>query len=333
MSSRVLVTGGAGFIGSHLVDALLAKGRAVSVLDDFSTGERDNLVSAAASGDLRVLEGSILDREVVSRAMADCDMVFHLAVASVRRSLGRPVENHDINATGMLNVLEEARRRKVGRFVYCSSSEVYGNCGGERLGEKALPEPVTVYGASKLAGEHYAKAYWRTYAVPTTVVRPFNSYGPREHDQGDAAEVIPRFVIRVLNGLPPVIFGSGDAARDFTYVTETAQGIMAAAACDAMLGQVVNIAFGRMVSIREVAAAVARHCGRPELVATHIEARPGDVHVLQADTSVAKSMLKFEARIDFEEGLARYIAWFRKRYPDPSLLLEEDPRNWRMPGS
>lgn len=332
MNRRVLVTGGAGFIGSHLVDRLVAAGHAVTVLDDFSTGEHRNLTEAETNGDIRVVEGSILDRDAVAAAMEGCDRVFHLAVQCVRRSLGRPVENHDVNATGTLHLLEAARRHKVARFVYCSSSEVYGNGRDSLLNEDTtVCEPVTVYGAAKLAGELYAKAYWRTYGLPTVVVRPFNAYGPREHDQGDIAEVIPRFVIRVLNGLPPVIFGDGSAGRDFTYVTETARGLELAASCDALVGREVNIAFGRMVSVKDVAQAVVRLCQRPDIAPAHAAARPGDVLALHADTRLAAATLGFKAEIAFEQGLERYVDWFTRRHPDPALLLEDKVENWVLP--
>jgi UDP-glucose 4-epimerase len=263
MTRRCLVTGGAGFIGSHLVDRLVAESWGVTVLDDFSTGTRANLSEAQSRGDLRIVRGSVLDPPAIEAAMAGSDVVFHLAVQCVRRSLGDPLHNHQVNAAGTLNVLEAARRRRVRRFIYCSSSEVYGNCGCEPLVETTtVCEPATVYGAAKLAGEHYAKAYWQTYGLPTIVVRPFNTYGPREHTSGDLAEVIPRFVIRVLNGLPPVIFGTGENGRDFTYVTETARGIALAAGCDALIGRAVNIAYGEMVTVRQVAEATARLCGR-----------------------------------------------------------------------
>jgi UDP-glucose 4-epimerase len=331
MSERVLVTGGAGFIGSHLVDRLLAEGRRVTVLDDFSSGRRENLEEAARRGDLRIIEGSVLDPAALEAAIGGCRRVYHLAVQCVRRSLGRPLENHEINATGTLRVLDAALRAGIDRFVYCSSSEVYGNCGGERLAEDIACAPVTVYGAAKLAGEYYAKAYHQTYTLPVVIVRPFNAYGPREHEQGDLAEVIPRFVIRLLNGLPPIIFGAGENGRDFTHVTDTARGIAAAASCDALIGRVVNIGCGRMVTIRALASAVARHCGRPEIAPQHIAARPGDVIALQADTRRAREVLGFSAEIDFEDGLQRYIDWFRAHHNDVSALLEDDPCNWRMP--
>jgi UDP-glucose 4-epimerase len=332
MKHRALVTGGAGFLGSHLVDRLIADGETVTVLDDFSTGRRENLAGAASSPRLRIVEGSILDRAAVELAMRGCDRVFHLAVQCVRRSLGRPTENHEVNATGTLVVLEQARRQQAKRFLYCSSSEVYGNCGGERLKEETtVCAPTTVYGAAKLAGEYYAQAYQRTYGLPVTIVRPFNSYGPRAHHQGDLAEVIPRFVIRALNGAPPVIFGSGGNARDFTYVTETARGIALAANNEASIGCNVNIAFGSMATVERVAQIICALCGHPHLKPVYADPRPGDVHVLQADTRLARELLGFSAGIDVEAGLKRYIDWFRARHPKPELLLEAQTRNWEMP--
>jgi UDP-glucose 4-epimerase len=332
MTRRCLVTGGAGFIGSHLVDRLVADDWELTVLDDFSTGSRANLAEAQGRGELRIVEGSILDASAVGEAMAGSEVVFHLAVQCVRRSLRDPLRNHEVNATGTLNVLEAARRRGVQRFVYCSSSEVYGNAGSGPLDESAtVCHPVTVYGAAKLAGEHYAQAYWQTYGLPAIVVRPFNAYGPREHVRGELAEVIPRFVIRALNGVPPVIFGTGENGRDFTYVTETARGIARAADCDALVGRAVNLAYGEMATVWRVAETVARLCGCPGLAPLCIEPRPGDVQVLEADTRLARETLGFAAAVGLEEGLRRYIDWFRTAHPDLAALLEEDIRNWRLP--
>jgi UDP-glucose 4-epimerase len=328
----VLITGGAGFIGSHLVDRLLADGHRVIVLDDFSSGRQENLDDARLSGNLRVIEGSVLDLPKVERAMEGCDRVYHLAVQCVRRSLGRPLENHEVNATGTLMVLEAARRHQVARFIYCSSSEVYGNSDVTWMNEETTRcNPVTVYGAAKLAGEYYAKAYWQTYGLPVVIVRPFNSYGPREHERGDLAEVIPRFVIRALNGLPPIIFGTGKNRRDFTYIVETVRGIVMAADCDALLGRTVNIAYGRAVTIKSVAETVATLCGHPELRPQYVEPRPGDVHALQADIRLACTMLGFRAEIGLEQGLRRYIDWFTTRHNDLAGLLEDEVRNWEIP--
>jgi UDP-glucose 4-epimerase len=332
MTGRALLTGGAGFIGSHLADRLMAEGLAVTVLDDFSSGRPENLAHTD-SRRLRLIEGSILDPAAVERAIEGCDRVYHLAVQCVRCSLGNPIENHEVNAAGTLRMLEAARRHKVQRFIYCSSSEVYGNGNVGSLSEDALCVPVTIYGAAKLAGEHYTMAYWQTYGLPAVVVRPFNAYGPRAHETGELAEVIPRFVIRVLNGLPPVIFGSGDNGRDFTYVTDTARGIALAADCDALIGRTVNIAFGQMITIGQIAEAIAKYCDRPELRPINIEPRPGDVLKLRAQTELAQQALGFRADCDFDDGIRRYIAWFRAHHNDVSALLEDDPRNWHMPAA
>jgi UDP-glucose 4-epimerase len=331
VSNRILVTGGAGFIGSHLVDALVAAGERVTVLDDFSTGERGNLGHQPASH-VRLVAGSILDETAIEDALADCDRVYHLAVQCVRRSLGAPRQSHDVNATGTLNVLESARRAGIRRFVYCSSSEVYGNTSSNLLNEDVTPcRPVTVYGAAKLAGEYYAEAYRQTYGLPTLVVRPFNAYGPRAHEKGDLAEVVVRFLIRVLNGLPPAIFGDGSNGRDFTYVTDVAHGLRLAGESDALVGQRVNIAFGRMITVKEVAQTIMRVCGRNDLGVELARPRPGDVHVLRADTRRAAELLGYRASIGFEDGIRRYVDWFREHHPDPAILLESTVENWTMP--
>jgi len=329
---RDLVTGGAGFIGSHLVDGLIAAGDDVVVLDDFSAGNIDNLTAARASGRLRIVDGSVLDPAAVDAAIGGCTHVFHMAIQCVRRSLGRPLENHEVNATGTLRLLEAARRHSVRRFLYCSSSEVYGNASAGALDEAAAPcAPTTVYGAAKLAGELYALAYWRTYGLPVAIVRPFNAFGPREHVAGDLAEVIPRFVARALNGEPPVIFGDGNQGRDFTFVADTARGLRAAMACDALVGHAVNLGHGRAITVREVAAAVLRLCGRNDLTVRFAAGRPGDVHTLCAGTQRAREWLGFVPQVSFEDGLARYLAWFRAKYPDPGVLRDDPVVNWQMP--
>jgi UDP-glucose 4-epimerase len=333
MNGRVLVTGGAGFIGSHLVDNLLAAGEAVTVLDDLSTGSTGNLKEAAATGRLRLIRGSVLDSDAIASALVQCDRVFHLAVQCVRRSLGAPIENHEINATGTLRVLEASRTAGIKRFVYCSSSEVYGSVSTGLLDEDTLCRPVTVYGAAKLAGELYTDAYYQTYGLPTVIVRPFNAYGPRAHEQGDLAEVVPRFIIRCLNGLPPVVFGDGSNGRDFTYVTEIARGLALAGQTDKLVGSRVNIAYGQMISVQQVAAEIIEAVGRNDLAIDHIDGRPGDVHVLSADTSRARTQLDYRAEIDFKQGLRRYIDWFRGKHPVPSELLEDEVVNWSMPSA
>lgn len=329
---RYLVTGGAGFIGSHLVDRIVASGADVTILDNFASGTPMNIAGALATGKARLVEGSILNEADIAAAMDGVDGVFHLAVECIRKSLGDPLSNHAINATGTLMVLEAARKAQVKRFIYCSSSEVYGNASSGTLSEdETVCAPTTVYGGAKLAGELYALAYLRTYGMAVSVVRPFNAYGPREHDQGVLAEVIPRFVIRVLNGRPPVIFGDGRQGRDFTYVTDIANAIWAMAMSDQTVGETINIGWGRLVSIRDVAQNILQLCGRNDLDVQFDDDRPGEIRSLIAHTRKAQALLKFTPETEFSQGLQKYIEWFSERHPDPSKLLEENIRNWTLP--
>ncbi|WP_425905845.1 NAD-dependent epimerase/dehydratase family protein [Nitrobacter sp. TKz-YC02] len=332
MTARILVTGGAGFIGSHLVDQLIDEARPVTVLDDFSVGFESNLVNATGKGDVRVVRGSVTDPEAVADAFDNCEVVYHLATQCVRRSLTRPMESHDVNATGTMTVLEEARRRRVRRFVYCSSSEVYGNASrGELREDVTVCCPMTAYGASKLAGELYTEAYLRTYGLPTTVVRPFNAYGPRAYQTGVRAEVLPRFVGRVLNGLSPVVFGDGKNARDFTYITEIARGIRLAGETDAVIGQRVNVARGVPVTVNDLAREVLTALSRNDLTIEYRGDRPGDVAYLHADTRKAETLLGYKAKVELHTGVRDYIDWVRATI-DPKDLLEQKVENWMMEG-
>lgn len=329
---RFLVTGGAGFIGSHLTDRIIAEGHDVVVLDNFASGKKSNLEAAAVTGKLKLIEGTILDKDDLDDAMHKVDVVFHLAVECVRKSIGDPVGNHHANATGTLMALEAARRAKVSRFIYCSSSEVYGNTSQGALDEETtVCAPTTVYGASKLVGELYTQAYLRTYGMETAVVRPFNAFGPREHDQGVLAEVIPRFVIRVLNGKAPIVFGDGSNGRDFTYVTDTADGLWRTAFNQRVIGKVVNLGWGRMISVKEVGEEILRQCGRNDLTLEHVAERPGDIHSLIARTERAADILGFRPQVDFATGIRNYVEWFRARYANPASMLEADHRNWTLP--
>jgi len=325
---NILVTGGAGFIGSHLVD-LLAKDNRVTVLDDFSSGERLNLADAERTGNLRVIEGDIRDTADVAAAIEGATVVFHMAVACLRLSLGDPITNHEVNATGTLLVLEAARRADVERFVYVSSSEVYGTAVKRAMDELHPCAPTTVYGAGKLAGEAYARACFLTWGLPAVIVRPFNAYGPREHLLGPSGEVIPRFVLFALAGKAPVIFGTGEQSRDFTYVTDTARGIVLAGARDDLVGDVVNIGAGRERSIREIAGIVIEAVGCEGIEPTFGRQRPGDVQRHCADISKARRLLGYEPRVSLRDGIARYVEWFTARGHDyEQLLTEIEVRNW-----
>lgn len=321
----VLVVGGAGFIGSALVRRLAAHGP-VRVLDDLSTGRRENLEGVAGA---ELCVGSILSPADVSAAMDGVRTVFHLACRGVRHSISRPAENHEINATGTLRLLEEARRRGVGRFVYTSTSEVYGTGVRVPMDEDHPTRPHTVYGGSKLAGEAYTRAYHDTYGMPTIVIRPFNAYGPRSHHEGDSGEVIPRFLVRVMNGRPPVVFGDGLQTRDFTFVEDTARGIEAAARCDDLAGRTVNLGTGTEVTIADLARAVAEAAARPGIAPVFEAPRPGDVRRLVADCSLARDLFGWHPELTLADGLAALVRWHRETGTDWAAAERDAPvRNW-----
>jgi UDP-glucose 4-epimerase len=323
--NRVLLTGGAGFIGSHVADELVRRGAAVVVIDDLSAGERSNLSWAEERG-ARLVVGDVRDRELLDRELDGVSVVLHMACDNLRASLANPERSHDVNATGSLCMALAAAAAGVERFVYVSSSEAYGSAVRIPMDEDHPLRPTTVYGAAKAAGELYAQACSRAYGLPVTVIRPFNSYGPRSHASGTSAEVIPKFATRILAGLPPVIFGGGQQTRDFTWVEETARGIVAATESDELVGEAVNIAFGRSVSVREISDLLLEILGS-DLEAEVVESRPGDVDSHVADTSKARSVLGFEARISIREGLERYVDWVRQSEA-AELAHAEAVRNW-----
>jgi UDP-glucose 4-epimerase len=324
----VLVTGAAGFIGSNLVDGLVARGCSVRAVDDFSVGKRENLDDASARGTVEIVEADIRDTDAMRDALDGVEVVMHLAVSNLRESLRDPWASHTINAGGTLSVLDAARERSIARFLYCSSSEVYGTARTAPMAEDHPTEPTTVYGASKLAGEQYTLAMLNTDGVPGLVVRPFNTYGFREHYAGTSGEVIPKMTIRALAGEPPVILGDGSQTRDFTFVTDTVAGLIAAVEADDLVGQTINVAFGREVTIKRIAELVCEACGT-ELEPVHAPPRPADVHRHYADITKARELLGFAPAIAIEDGIRRYVDWFRERHPDVSGLLERDAeRNW-----
>ena len=328
---RVLVTGGAGFIGSHLVDHLLASPETgeVRVLDNFATGSKENLADAAGDERLHVIEGDIRDRETVSAACGGVVVVFHLACLGVRHSLHRPEENHDVNATGTLRLIEAARHCAVPRFVHVSTSEVFGTAQHAPMDEAHPTWPETVYGASKLAGEAYARAAFRTHGFPAVVVRPFNNYGSRSHFEHDSGEVIPRSVVRVLAGRPPLIFGDGQQTRDFLHVSDCVRALVDLAACEAAVGETVNVGYGEECTIEGLCQSIADLAGRPDLRPEHLEARPGDVRRLWVDNRRVRELIDFNPDVKLEQGLLDVIAWFSVGSQDPEEMLSKvADRNW-----
>lgn len=324
------MTGGAGFIGSNLVDALAARETdEIIVADDFSSGKRENVAQHASNPRVRVAELDIRNKDAVRAIMRGVDAVYHLAVQCVRVSIRDPYLVHDVNATGTLHLLTAALDENIKRFVYCSSSEVYGTATRVPMDEEHPPAPTTPYGASKLAGEVYARSFFLTYGLPVTVVRPFNTYGPREHFEGPYGEVIPKFVVRALNDAPLVIFGDGTQTRDFTEVSDTVRGLCMAGECDALVGDVVNIARGQEVSVATLAQIVLDTLPESKSVIEHQAPRPGDVLRHYADITKARRVLGFEPRSALREGVKRYVDWLRRSEFDPrAMLRQEKLRNW-----
>lgn len=328
--SRILITGGAGFIGSHLVDTLLGRGAAhVRVLDNLANGSRANLAHLENESRFDLLVGDIRSDGSRSAAMADVDIVYHLACLGVRHSLHDPIENHRVNAEGTLWMLQEALERETEMFVYVSTSEVFGTAQNAPMDERHPTWPETVYGGGKLAGEAYTRAYFRTHGLATAVVRPFNTYGPRSHFEGDSGEVLPRTIVRLLAGLRPVIFGDGNQTRDFMHVTDTAAALALLGDTDGIVGQTINLGSGSEISINELCAAVAIAVGRPDLTPEHLEARPGDVRRLLGDPSVMNSLTGFVPRVGLRQGVAELVEWFRASGGDiPEMVGRIEVRNW-----
>jgi UDP-glucose 4-epimerase len=325
---RILVTGGAGFIGSELTRQLVATGHHVHVVDNLVNGKRENL-DFDHQGKLTLHVADIRDQDVMKRQVEGVEVVFHLACLGVRHSIHSPYENHEVNATATLNLLALARAAGVKRFVYVSSSEVYGTARSVPMTEDHPTYPMTIYGASKLAGECYTRAYYTTYDYPTVVVRPFNSYGPRSHHEGDSGEVIPKFLLRTLAGKPMVVFGDGQQTRDFTFVDDTARGILLAGFSEQAIGQTINLGNGREITINDLADEVRQVTGKAEAEVTREIPRPGDVLRLYADSTRAEHLLGFKPQVSLTEGLQALKSWYESLNQSPDDLLEhETVRNW-----
>jgi len=319
----VLVTGGAGFIGSHLVVELVERGSHVVVVDDLSTGSLENL--RGVEDVVEFVESDITDVSLLPVFM-NVAKVFHLAVRNVRASIGHPAENFRVNAAATLHILETMRTGTGGSFVYVSSSEVYGDASVSDFSEDTVPAPTTVYGAGKLAGEHIARAYHRTYGMDTRIVRPFNNYGPRSHFEGDSGEVIPKFILRALAGLPLLIHGSGEQTRDFMFVRDTAYWLAELSEVPQLEGDVVNIGTGIDRSVNEVAELILSSTDSSSEIVHGVE-RPGDLPRLRADTAKVRSIVGFRLSTSFADGLEETVRYFAARDVD-SLLKREEERNW-----
>lgn len=314
MTKRVyLVTGGAGFIGSHICERLLKEGQSVRVLDNFVSGKEANLESIG--GDVELIRGDIRDARTVAESMKGVDIVFHeAALGSVPRSVEDPLTTHDVNITGTLNVLLAARSAGARRVVYASSSSVYGDTEVLPKHESMTGQPLSPYALSKLAGEHYISVFNRVYGFEAVALRYFNIFGPRQDPESQYAAVIPRFARALLEGRQPVIYGDGLQSRDFTYVENVVEANLLASEAEGAAGRAFNVACGGRYSLLDLLGKLKEILGS-DIEPIHEAARAGDVRDSQASIELAQNALGYKVKVDFDEGLRRTAEWYRAQ-PD-----------------
>ncbi len=317
---KVLVTGGGGFIGSNLVEALLRRGDDVRVIDNFATGRRENLAEAESwaaegGGHYELLEGDIRDPETVRRAVEGCDVVLHqAAIPSVARSVADPLTSHGVNVDGTLNLLLAARDLGVKRFVAASSSSLYGESPTLPKVETMCPDPISPYGLDKLAAETYCRLFHRLYGLGTVALRYFNVFGPRQDPSSEYSAVIPKFTAALLAGRAPTIYGDGGQTRDFTYIENVVRAnLLAAEAPEEACGEAYNIACGERISLLDLVERLGRITGR-EIAPVHGDPRPGDIRHSLADIGKARRLLGYEPVVTLDEGLERTVAWYRREH-------------------
>ena len=307
--STYLVTGGAGFIGSHLVEALVHRGGKVRVLDSFATGRTENL--AAVADDVELVAGDVTDEAAVARAVAGCEVVFHqAALASVPRSVEAPLASHAACATSTLVVLHEARKAGARRVVYAASSSAYGNQPQPHKRETDLPSPLSPYAAAKLAGEMYCEAFWHSYGFEAVALRYFNVFGPRQDPSGPYAAVIPLFIQALLAGRQPVIYGDGGQTRDFAFVENVVQANLLAAEAHGAGGKVFNVGCGTAISLLDLLRELNAILGTSVQPIFH-PPRAGDVRDSLADISRARQVLGYQPQVSLAEGLRRTVEYYR----------------------
>jgi len=305
---KVVVTGGAGFIGSHLAEEVARRGYHVIILDDLSTGKVENIEDLLDKDNVEFIKGSITDPPLLQELFRGVDYVFHqAAIPSVPRSIENPQASHEVNVSGTLNVLLAARENSVKKVIYASSSSVYGDIPTLPKREDMVPHPLSPYAVTKLAGEYYCQVFHQVYELPTVCLRYFNVYGPRQDPNSQYAAVIPRFIKRALEGNPPIIFGDGEQTRDFTFVKDAVEASILAAESDAR--RLFNIAQGESITINELAKLIISIVGK-NMEPIHQEPRPGDIRHSLADISRARAF-GYEPRCSLQEGLRETIRSFQ----------------------
>lgn len=311
LSGIVLVTGGAGFVGSHIAARLAESGARVRVLDNLATGHLENLEEIG--GDIDFVRGSLNNADDLARALEGVEVVFHeAAIPSVPRSVENPLESHRACADGTISLLAAARQAGVRRLVYAASSSAYGDQPTLPKEEEMAPQPLSPYAAAKLAGEMYCQVWARTYGFETVCLRYFNVFGPRQDPGSQYSGVISRFISALMKGEQPVIFGDGEQSRDFTYVSNVVDGNLKAAQAPDCAGQVINVATGEKITLNQLLDTLKKITGKTDVVAEYRERRVGDVRDSLADITRARRLLGYEPQVGLEEGLRKTIEWWKQ---------------------
>ena len=311
LSGIALVTGGAGFIGSHIAAALTVAGLKVRVIDDLSTGYRENLEEIG--GEVDFIQGSLADETVLQRALEDVELVFHeAAIPSVPRSVEDPRQTHIASVDSTFSLLLAAKEQGVKRLVYAASSSAYGDKPALPKVEDMLPEPLSPYAVAKLVGEYYAQVFTRVYGLETLSLRYFNVFGPRQDPSSQYSGVISRFIGDLLSDRQPVIYGDGEQSRDFTYIDNVVDANLKAAETTRGIGQIINVANGERITLNELFAELRELTGKHDVVVDYQEPRAGDVKHSLADISRAREFLDFEPRVDLRTGLQRTMDWWKQ---------------------
>lgn len=306
---KLIVTGGAGFIGSNLVAELIRRGESVTVIDDLSSGKAENLKPILDK--IKFVEGSILDFELLKKEFIGIDYVIHLAaIPSVPRSTEKPLETHNANMTGTINVLLAARDAGVKRVVYSGSSSRYGNAEESVKSESLRTNPLSLYALQKFAGEEYCRLFYELYGLETVSLIFFNVFGPNQDPNSFYSAVIPKFIKQIMNGERPTIYGDGKTSRDFTYVDNNVDALIKACTAENVCGEVYNIACGTSITLIELVDMINKHLGK-NLEPLFDDFRAGDVKHSKADISGAEKKLGYEVKVNFEEGLKKTIEWYK----------------------
>jgi len=310
LSGIVLVTGGAGFIGSHIAQGMASRGARVRVIDDLSTGHRENLEEIGGDVDFR--QANLADGRSLASALEDVELVFHeAAIPSVPRSVKNPLETHVACVDATFALLNAARERGVRRVVYAASSSAYGDQPTLPKVEDMRPEPLSPYAAAKLVGEYYCQVFTRVYNLETVCLRYFNVFGPRQDPSSEYSGVVSRFISALLSDERPVIYGDGEQSRDFTYVSNVVDGNLRAAESPQAVGRVINVATGRQTTLNELLEVLKKITGRTDAEAEYREPRVGDVRHSLADITLARELLGYEPWVGLEEGLRSTLDWWK----------------------